>query len=148
MNPLLFASGSVAGAALAWFVDRGGVSRSALLALNGIACGMFGAVASASGGADTPAVEAGFGILGTAAPLTLCLTRSRAAAGRTGIPFAIRHFAAALALALVSGTGCATVGFVAVEGVRQISGKERRGIPVGCPFAVSPRPDRSPTAAL
>jgi len=146
VDPILFASGSAAGAVLAWLVDRGAPSLSTVLALNGIACGLFGALGSASMGSNMPAVEFGFGFLGTAAPLTLCVNRSRAVAGRAGIPCAIRHLAAALAVALVSGVGCAIVGFVAVHGVRQISGKERRGIHVGYPSTVAPESVRIPTA--
>ncbi|MEY8014808.1 hypothetical protein [Mycobacterium servetii] len=144
MDAILFASGSAVGAVLAWLVVRGGPSRSTVLALNGIACGLFGALGSASLGANMPAVEFGFGLLGTAAPLTLCLNRS--VIGSVGIPATVRHLAVGLAFALVSGIGCATVGFVAVHGVRQISGKERRGIHVGCPSTVSPESVRISTA--
>jgi hypothetical protein len=131
VESLIFASGSAAGAALAWFVDRGEPSRSAVLALNAIACGLFGALAAAGMGRNVPAIAAGFGFFGTAAPLTLCLTRSGA-----GISKAIRHLAATLVLALVSGISCATIGFVSVHGVRQISRKENKDIPVGCPLTV------------
>jgi hypothetical protein len=80
MGLLFFAFGSGVGAALAWFVGRREPSRSTVFAFNGIACGLLGVLASASKGTTTPAIEAGLGLLGTAAPLTLCMRPFRAVA--------------------------------------------------------------------
>lgn len=137
MGSLFFAFGSAVGAALSWFfVGRVEPSRSTAFALNGIACGMLGALVSASRGTNVPAVEAGLGLFGAAAPLALCMTGLRAVASRAAISSVVRHLAASLALALVSGISCATVGFVLVESVREISAKENIGKPVGYPIMI------------
>jgi len=148
MGSLSFAFGSAVGAALAWFVCRGEPSRSAVFALNGIACGLLGVLMSAGGGKTAPAIEAGLGLLGTAAPLTLCMTPLRAVASRAGISSVVRHLAVTLALALVSGISCATLGFVSVECVRYIFGKENNvGKPVD-PIMMSLKPFDTPSAAF
>jgi hypothetical protein len=136
MGPLFFTLGSAVGAALAWFVGRRERNRSTIVALNGITCGLLGVLTSASGGTTAPAIEAGLGLLGTAAPLTLCMTPLRAVATRTGILSAVRHLAPTLALALVCGISCATLGFVSVESVHYTSGKVQPSHP---PSSAVPR---------
>ena len=154
MGLLFFAFGSGVGAALAWFVGRREPSRSTVLAFNGIACGLLGVLASASKGTTTPAIEAGLGLLSTAAPLTLCMRPFRAVASRAGIACAVRHLAATLALALVYGITCATLGFVSVVsvrhvfGVRYISDKENVGKRVDYSIMMSLNPSHTPSAAL
>lgn len=59
-------------------------------------------------GMTASAIEAGLGLLGTAALVTLCMTPLSAVASRAAIPFAVRHLAATLVLALVYGIGCVT----------------------------------------
>lgn len=149
MGSLFFALGSAVGAAVAWLVVRGQPHWSTGFALNGIACGLFGALMSATRDTNVPdIIEAGFGLLSTAAPLTLCMTGSRVVGGRARISAAGRQLAATLALALVSGVSCATVGFVSVEGVRQISIKESTVKPVGYPIMLSVRPFHAPSTAF
>lgn len=149
MGSLLFAFGSAVGAAVAWLVVRGHPHWSTGFALNGIACGLLGALLSATRDTNVPAIiEAGFGLLTTAAPLTLCMSGSRAPAGHAGAFSAGRNLAATLALALVSGVSCATVGFMLVESVRQISVKESTVKPSGDPIILSLRPFHAPSPAL
>lgn len=124
MASLLFAFGSAIGAALAWFAGRREPSRPTLVGLSGVACGLLGALTAASWRTTAPGIEVGLGLLGTAAPLTICMAPLPAAATRAGITAAVRHFTATLALALVCGIGCATVGFVSVVSIRQLSRKE------------------------
>lgn len=137
MGSLLFAFGSAAGAALAWLVSRIQPRPSTGLALNGIASVLLGALMSASGISNAAVTDAGLGLLSTAAPLTLCMTRLCAAAGPAGIAAVVRHLAAMLALALASGISCATLGFVAVESVREMSVKQDQVQPVGYPTTMS-----------
>ncbi|MGH3556125.1 hypothetical protein [Mycobacterium sp.] len=137
---MFFGFGSAVGAALAWLVGRNEPSRSTVVALNGTACGLLGVLTSASGHTTASAVEAGLGLLGTAAPLTLCMTPLRPIATCAAIPSAMRYLAATLALALVYGIGCATLGFVFMEGVRHISGKENSGKPMGYSIIMSRKP--------
>lgn len=86
MGSLFFAFGSAVGAAVAWLIVRGHPHPSTGFALNGIACGLLGALLSATRGTSTPAiVEAGFGFLTTAAPLTLCMTGARVVGEAAGI---------------------------------------------------------------
>jgi hypothetical protein len=127
VGPLLFAFGSALGAALAWFAGLDRRSRSTGFALNGIACGLLGALTWLSRGTHVPAAEVGYGLLSTAAPLTLCVTDLRAVAGLAEMSAVVRRFAATLALALVSGISCATLGFVSMEGASQISTKVNEG---------------------
>lgn len=138
MGSLFFAFGSAVGAAVAWLIVRGYPQWSTGFALNGVACGLLGALLSATRGTSTPAiVEAGFGFLTTAAPLTLCMTGARVVGEGAGIFSAGRHLATTVALALVSGLCCAIVGFVAVESVRDISIKESTVKTVGHPIMLS-----------
>jgi hypothetical protein len=148
MGSLFFDFGSAVGAALAWFVGRRERARSTVATLNGVACGLLGILTSASGGTMAPATEAGLGLLGTAAPLTLCMTPLSPVATSAGISSAVRHLAATLALALVYGISCATLGFVSVESVRHISGKENGGKPVDYPIMMSLKPSCTPSAAF
>ena len=148
MGALFFAFGSAVGAALAWFVGHREPSRSTIIALNGIACGLLGVLTSVSWGTTAPAVEAGLGLFGTAAPLTSCMTPMRAVASRARIASAVRHLAATLALALLSGISCATLGFVSVESVRHISGEQNIGKPVDYLIMMSLKPSHPPSAAL
>ena len=149
MGSLFFAFGSTVGAAVAWLVVRSHPRWSTGFALNGIACGLLGALLSATRDTNAPAiVEAGFGLLTTAAPLTLCMTGARVLGDDAGIFSTGRHLAATLALALVSGVSCATVGFMSVEGVRQISVKESSVKPLGSPNMMSLRLFHAPGAAF
>ena len=137
MGPLLFAFGSALGAALAWFAGLDRRSRSTGFALNGIACGLLGALTWLSRGTNVAAAEFGYGLLGTAAPLTLCLTNLRAVAGLSEMSAVVRRFAGTLALAMVSGISCATLGFVSMEGASQISTKVNEGKSVDDPIGTS-----------
>jgi hypothetical protein len=120
MGPLFFGFGSALGAVLAWFVGDREPSRSTVVAFNGIACGLLGALTTVSWFATSPVIEGGLGLFGTAAPLTLCMTPLRAFANRAAIASAVRHVAATLALALVYGITCAALGFVSVVSAHQI----------------------------
>jgi hypothetical protein len=148
MGSLFFVFGSAVGAAVAWFAGRRECSRSTVAALNGVAGGLLGILTSASGGTMAPATAAGLGLLGTAAPLTLCVTPLGPVATSAGISSAVRRLAATLALALVCGISCATLGFVSVESVHQMSDKEDGSKPVGYPIMMSLTPSRAPTAAF
>jgi hypothetical protein len=146
MGSLFFVLGSAVGAALAWFVGCRERSRSTIAALNGVAGGLLGILMSASWGTMTPATEAGLGLLGTAAPLTLCMT-ALSPVGRSGrISSAVRHLAARLALALVCGISCATLGFVSVESLRYVGVKENEGKAENYPIMMSPKPSGKPGA--
>jgi hypothetical protein len=147
LGSLFFAIGSAVGAALAWFVGRLEPSRSTGFALNGITCGLLGALTSASGDTNPPANEAWLGLLGTAAPLTSCMPPLRAVASSAGISSVARYLAVTLALALVSGISCATLGFVLVESARHISDKENVGKSVD-PIMISLKPFHPPDAAF
>lgn len=114
MGVLYFACGSAAGAALAYLVDRCDRGRSVIAALCGLSCGLLGVVLAMSSEAATPVTETCLGLLGTVAPLTLCVPSVRPAATNADLLFATRRFAATLLLALVYGIGCATIGFVSV----------------------------------
>jgi hypothetical protein len=121
MGELFFFCGSVVGAALAWLVGRGDRSRSMAAALTGVSCGLLGVLASLSGGTMAPMTQAGFGLLGAAAPLTLCVTSVNPATTSAGTSSAIRRYSATLVLAMVYGISCATAGFVSAAGVRYLS---------------------------
>jgi hypothetical protein len=127
MGSLCFVLGSAFGAVLAWFVSCRERSRSTVAAVNGVAGGLLGILMSASWDTMTPATEAGLGFLGTAAPLTLCMTPLGSAATSARISSAVRDFAARLALALICGVSCATLGFISVESLRYIGVKENEG---------------------
>lgn len=127
MGSMCFAFGAAVGAAIAWFVGCREPSQSARLAFNGIACGLLGLLLSAGTSMTAPAIEAGLGLFGTAAPLTLCMTPLRAVTSRAGIPSVVRNLAVTLAVALISGISCATLGFVSVESARLISVKGNVG---------------------
>lgn len=114
MGTWLFALGSAAGAVLAWFVGRREPSRSTVAAINGVAGALLGMVLSASCETATLATDAAVGLLGTTVPLTLCMRPSGPTASSA------RIMAGGLALALVCGMSCATLGFVVVEGMRYI----------------------------
>jgi hypothetical protein len=124
MGELFFVCGSVVGAALAWLVGRGDRSRSTAVTLTGVSCGLLGALTSLSGGTMAPMTQAGFGLLGAAAPLTLCMASLGTGGTSARIPSAVRGLAARLALALVCGISSATLGFVSVESLRYIGVKE------------------------
>jgi hypothetical protein len=147
MGELLFVCGSVVGAALAWLVSRGDRSRSMAGALTGVSCGLLGALTSMSGGTMAPMTEAGFGLLGAAAPLTLCVTSVNPATTTMGVSIAVRRYSAALVLALVYGIGCATVGFVSMTGVRHLSHNDSVG-QAADPSVLSPTCSGTPAAAL
>jgi hypothetical protein len=146
MGSLFFVCGSAAGAALAWLVGRRDRSRSTVAALNGVSCGLLGMVMSISGGTTAPVTEAGLGLLGAAAPLTLCMTLMSPVATSAGVFSAVRHLTATLALALVCGIGCATVGFVLVPGVRHISRKDDEGKAADASIMLSPKHSGTPGA--
>lgn len=151
MGWLFVALGSAAGAVLGCLVMGRAPSWSAGFALNGIVCGLLGAlgalgVPSQTGGAD--AVDFARGLLGTAAPLTLCLVGIRAVESGDRSTLVARRFAATLAVALVSGTSCAALGFVAVESVRSISVQGNGGEPVGHPLINSLTAVFTPTRPL
>lgn len=120
MELLLFGVGCAVGAVLAWFVGRREPSRPAVLALSGAACGLLGILTSARWDTRAPAIEFGLGLVGTAGPLTLCMLPWRTVVSRMEIASAGRDLAGALALALVWGISCATVGVVSVQSVRQV----------------------------
>jgi len=120
MGELVFICGSVVGAALALLVSCGDRSRSTAAALTGVSCGLFGVLTAMTGGTITPMTQAGFGLLGAAAPLTLCLTSTNPAPTSAGIWSVARRYSATLALVLLYGTGCATAGFVSVTGLRYL----------------------------
>lgn len=149
MGLALFVFGSATGAALAWFVDHREPSRSTVVTFSGIACGLLGALTYASRFTTAPAIEAGFGLLGTAAPLTLCMTPLRAVSCRGEILPAVCRVAAMLALTLVYGISCATLGFVSVHsarhvfGMQHISGKQNTGKPVDCVIMMSLKPSHA-----
>jgi peptidoglycan/LPS O-acetylase OafA/YrhL len=123
MGTLLFVFGSAAGAVLAWFVGRREPSRATVAAINGVVGFLLGMVLSASYETATPATEAAIGLLGNAVPLTLCMGPLDPTASSSRICFAVGRMAGGLALALVCGLSCATLGFVAVEAVRYIGVK-------------------------
>jgi hypothetical protein len=151
MESLFFAFGSALGAALAWLVGRREPSRSTVVAVNGIAGGLLGALTLLGGRSTSLAIEAGLGLFGTVAPLTLCMTPLRAVESRTGVASVVRHFAATLALALVCGISCAILGFVSVASVhhmlRHISGNQHLGQPAVYPIMMSLKPFHTPTPA-
>lgn len=148
MSSLFFVFGSALGAVLSWFVSCKERRRSTVAALNGVAAGLLGILMSASGGTMAPVTEAGLGLLSTAAPLTLCMTPLRPVA--TGAEFfpAVGRLAATLALALVYGISCATVGFMSAESVRDISSKENDRKAADYLIRVSLEPSETPSAAL
>jgi hypothetical protein len=148
VGALLVVLGSAAGAVIPWLVIREGTSAATGFALNGLVCGLLGALASASRGTSTPAIDVALGFLGTAAPLTLCLAGLPGVGSSTQISALVRRFAATFALALVSGTCCATVGFVLVESVRQISVKEDGGESLSYLLMTSSTTPRSGNATL
>lgn len=121
MDILYFACGSAAGAALACRIDRRDRGRLAIAALSGLSCGLLGIVLAMSNDAAAPVTETCLGLLGTAAPLTLCVPSVRPAATNADLLFATRRFSATLFLALVYGIGCATVGFVSVPAARHVA---------------------------
>jgi hypothetical protein len=121
MGGLFFVCGSVVGAAFAWIVGRGNRSCSTAVTLTGVSCGLLGALTSMSGGTMAPMTQAGFGLLGAAAPLTLCVTSVHTAVTTAGVSSAVGRYSATLVLVLVYGTGCATAGFVSATGVRHLS---------------------------
>jgi hypothetical protein len=121
MGELCFVGGSVLGAALAWLIGRSDRSRWTAATLTGVSCGLLGALASISGGTMAPMAQAGIGLLSAAAPLTLCVISVNTAAATKSTSFAIGRYSATLVLVLVYGTGCATAGFVAAAGLRQLS---------------------------
>jgi hypothetical protein len=145
MGPLFFVCGSAAGAALAWLFSRRDRSRTTVAALNGVSCGLLGMVMSTSGGTAAPVTEAALGLLGAAAPLTLCMTLMSPVATSAGMFSAVRRLTATLALALVFGIGCATMGFVLVPGVWHISRKDE-GRATDHPIMLSPRYSGTPGA--
>jgi peptidoglycan/LPS O-acetylase OafA/YrhL len=120
MGELAFICGSVAGAALALLIRRGDRSRSTAAALTGVSCGLLGVLTAMSGGTITPLAQAGFGFVGAAAPLTLCLTSTNPGPTTARIWSVARRYGATLALVLLYGTSCATAGFVAVAGLRYL----------------------------
>jgi hypothetical protein len=124
MGELFFVCGSVVGAALARLVGRTDRSRSMAGALTGVWCGLLGALTSMSGGTMAPMTQAGFGLLGAAAPLTLCVASVNPASTTGGSSSAVRRYSATLVLALVYGIGCATVGFALAYGVKYDGHKE------------------------
>lgn len=148
MGSLSFAFGSAMGAALAWLVVRREPSRSTVVTLNGVACGLLGLFTSACGGTTTPVARVEIAFLGTAAPLTLCMSPLRAIARRGAIPSMLRQFAITLAAALVSGVSCAILGFVTIEGVRQISAREQGVEPLGFPAVTSLQLSRIPARVI
>lgn len=148
MGSVLFAFGSAIGAALAWFAGRRVPSRSTLVALSGMVCGLLGALTAASWRTAAPGIEVGLGLLGTAAPLTMCMAALPAGANRAGVPCAVRHFAATLALTLVCGIGCATVGFVSVVSIRQLSRKEHQHKSAESAARIWPQRSHSPSAVF
>lgn len=138
MGSVFFAFGSAIGAAITCFVVRGKSHWSTAFALNGIVCGLLGALFSATGNTSTRAIiESGSGFLATAVPLTLCISGLRAVSDWAGVFSPRHHLATALGLTLVSGLSCATVGFVAVKSVHNISIKESRVNPLGYPVMMS-----------
>ncbi len=139
MGSLVFVCGSAAGAALAWLIGRRDRSRSTIAALCGVSCGLLGMLISASGGTVAPATEAGMGFLGTVAPLTLCTATLNPVATSAEISSAVRYFTATLALALVYGIGCATLGFVSVQGLRHVSREDEEGKAADYPIMLSPK---------
>jgi hypothetical protein len=147
VGPFLFAFGSALGAVVAWFVGRHEPDRATVFAFSGIVSGLLGALTTASWRSTAPAIEVGLGLLGTAAPLTLCLTRLPATASRGGAAAALRRFVATLALALVFGIACATIGFVSVVGVRHLSEKMNLGESAGSPIELWRKPFHALSAA-
>jgi hypothetical protein len=145
MGALFFVVGSVGGAVVAWFIGRRERNRSTPAAINGVAAGLLGLVLSASYEAVTPATEAVVGLLGTAVPLTLCMSPSGPTATSARISAAIRRLAGSLALTLVCGISCAALGFVSVEAMRYVGIKESEGKAPGKPIVTSPKPTGEPS---
>jgi len=148
MGSLCFVLGSAFGAVLAWFVGCRERSGSMVAAFNGVAGGLLGIVMSASWDTMTPATEAGVGLLGTAAPLTLCMTPLSPAATSARISSAVRNLAARLALALVFGISCTTLGFISVESLRYIGVKENEGKAADYPIKISAKPSGEPSSVF
>src|SRR5947209_6862531 len=144
MGALFFVVGSVGGAVVAWFIGCRERNRSTAAAINGVAAGLLGLVLSASYEAVTPATEAVVGLLGTAVPLTLCVSPSDPTAPRARISAAVRRLAGRLALALVCGISCAALGFVSVEAMRYVGIKESEDKVPGKPIVTSPMPAGEP----
>jgi hypothetical protein len=147
MGSLFYVFGSAVGAALTWLVKRRNPSGSVVLMLSGTACGLLGVVMSAVRDTAAPQIEAGLGLFGTAAPLTLCMAPVQGIAGRAAIPSVARRFAATLALALLCGTACSVFGFVAAQSVRHFSSKENLSPSVHHPISVSLNVSHMPNAA-
>jgi hypothetical protein len=127
MGELFFVCGSVVGAALAWLVGRGNRSRSTAAALTGVSCGLLGVLTAIGGGTMAPMTQAGFGLLGAAAPLTLCVASGKSGATTAEISSTIRRYSATLVVALLFGIGCATAGFALAYGVKYDARKEFAG---------------------
>ena len=147
MGSLFFVCGSAAGAALAWLFGRRDRRRSTVAALNGVSCGLLGMVMSISGGTPAPVTEAALGLVGAAAPLTLCMTLVSPVATSAGVFSAVRRLTATLALALVFGIGCATMGFVLVPGVWHISRKDE-GRAADSSIVLSPKNSGEPVTTF
>ena len=148
MGSLCFVVGSALGAGLAWFVGCRQRSRTTVAAFNGVAGGLLGMMMSATWDAMTPATEAGLGLLGTAAPLTLCMTPLSPAATGARISSMVRDLTARLALALIFGISCTTLGFISVESLRYVGVKENEGKAADYPIMMSPEPSGEPGAVL
>ena len=129
---------------MAWFVGCREQNRSTAAAINGVAAGLLGLVLSASYEAVTPVTEAVVGLLGTAVPLTLCMSPSDPTAASVRISAAVRRLAGRLALTLVCGISCAALGFVSVEAMRYVGIKESEGKVPGKPIVTSSAAEPSP----
>lgn len=140
MPSLFFVLGSAAGAVIAWYVARGELSRGAVAAITGVVCCMLGITTSASHGTTGLVTEAGLGLLGAAAPLTLCTNRLNRSLDQSQVFAAVRRLVLTLAVALVYGISCATVGFVSSESVRLFfsasgTGEEPVDHPIPAPWS-------------
>ncbi len=116
MGALSFVCGSAAGAVLAWFAGRREPSRSLVAAYTGLSCALLGMLMGSSRGAMTPMIQATFGLLGAATPLTLCARFDDETGAYTVTT--VRRLAVTLTLALACGIGCAAMGFAFVYGIR------------------------------
>jgi hypothetical protein len=120
MNQTLLIGGSVAGAFLAGFVARAEPGRAFVAALTGLTSGLLGILVWAGGGTTTPLTQAGTGLVSALAPLTLCTVALDGPAAGRGVIAGIRQFGTTLAVSLIYGIGCASVGFASVGLIRHI----------------------------
>jgi len=112
VHSLFFAFGSAVGAVAAWFIARRERSRLTVAAVTGVTCCLLGIVTSTIQRGTGLVPEAGLGLFGAAAPLTLCLRPTSLIGARSEIFSTVRRRAITLGVTLAYGICCASVGFM------------------------------------